>query len=300
MKFAGKHVDDQMGKILNDAVGRGWIYEGLTNKGHFKLRHPNSNQIQICGDSGDPAAAYNVKTRLKRIERQFGDLTKSKLAEQLEKIAPPDIRLVDDQPPETPVEEPVIVMKQTETIEAAIERMERMDPASRDLRRAIALYAIGGTAQSTIGPLFGRSVSWYSAHVRPKILDTRMPFYTDDDLIAVASAGQRGMIPKPTVTGDALRFSKEWVDRFIGEYWNVVPSKQNAVRPPPETISSETNVPETVQPMQALRDAKDAYVTALADLERSIQAARESGMDIEVVGLPSESPRILVKTVRDI
>lgn len=311
MKFAGKHVDDQIGKILQDAVDRGWIFEGTTHKGHFKLRHPNSNQIQICGDSGDPAACHNVRARLKRVERQFGDLTKSRLAEQLEKIASPEIRLVTgDDPTETPqapteedhaMKKTETIMRSLETVEAAIERMERMDPVSRDLRRAIALYAIGGTSQSAIGPLFGRSLSWYSAYVRPKILDIKMPFYTDDDLIAVASAGQRGVMPAPTVKGDALRFSKAWVDHFIGEYRSV-PQKQKAPTPKPSgtVVPPETNMFETVRPTQSLRDAKDAFVTALADLERAIQAARAAGMDLEVVGLPAAPPRILVKTVRDI
>lgn len=306
MRFMGKSITDELGKVLDAAVERGWLYCGLTSRGHFKLRHPASNIIQVVGPSRDPHAAQNVRAQLARVERELGppEPPKTKIAAEFSKFAP--VLQAPIQAPIAPSQE-IDVNADANSTEAKMDlpteaEMDLAIASLRDLgkrennhRLAMVLRAVGYEATKS-SEILGFSRGWYAQVVKPRICAERyaIPFFTDVDTLLLSEASGRA----PNLSPAAAHFASHWATKIVSERIVSERTQSSVVKTREEERPTASD--DEFDAFKRISEAKKQFDAAVAALKSARDYATESGYEVRIVAESWDGVRVIVKTISEI
>lgn len=268
MRIHDKNWTDPVGGVIQDALDRGWIWGGLTTNGHGRLRHPVTNRLVAIGDSSDPRAYKNAKSILRREEERSGTLplTAKVTPEPKQEIQRPvphktliQAKIVEDhveaktRPTTTPDYEKIVAEWPVKDV---------------TLYLAVSMITLGDTV-AAIALKLERSTSWvYQIKRRAVEENIRLPLWTDDDVLELASN------PTPKISVDGKKIAQAFLVRHYA-----LPKVSPLEKINPDTTLSKS-LDQTSVIKDLLKEAKAAYDRSCQELIDMVSRTRLAGYTV--------------------
>lgn len=275
MKFRGWRVSDDMLRVFEDALAHGWQFVEATKNGHFKFRHPETNQsVTACSGFGDKRSVKNTQAQFKRLGPAREPVEKEKAVPQVLEVVAERLPVITSLPePEARPLAPVSASVALPTIAEIDAYIDSLNKTERRYHLGIAMLIIGIPPMEIATRLNVSSSFVYN--LRKLVIEDRKyqaKFCTEEDFLAVHM--------KETTFSDG---AKRFANRFVERYPNLLPEihqvrKLEDTKLVEQAPRIEVDIPEL--PMEQLKRAKAAYEQAVFDLLLAIDTVKKDGVEI--------------------